>query len=88
VLDQPAARLHQPLLEAGQGPTRAVHVQHDPLRCIDSFRLANKFPVNAGQPGEILILGRQVLSKLGKMEIRASLSFPSVLTQLLRQPIT
>ena len=33
-----------------------VHVQHDPLRGIDSFRLADEFAVDAGQALEVLLL--------------------------------
>src|ERR1035441_3707509 len=37
-----------------------VHVQHDPLRGIHGFCLADEFPVNAGQPGEVLLLGQHL----------------------------
>jgi hypothetical protein len=46
------------LLLAVDRNLRAVRVQHDPLRGIDSFHLADEFPVNAGQPGEVLLLGK------------------------------
>jgi hypothetical protein len=34
----------------------AVHVQHDPLRGIDSFRLGDEFAVEAGQAAKQLVL--------------------------------
>jgi len=35
-----------------------VHVQHDPLRGIEGFRLGDKLSVDAGQAAEVLLLGQ------------------------------
>ena len=50
----------------------AVHVQHDPLRGIQSFSLTDKFAVDAGQACEILFLGQHLGLKALQREVSAA----------------
>ena len=57
----------------------AVHVQHDPPRGIDGFRLGDEFAVDAGQTAEVILLGQHLGVKGLQARGQCRATIPSLL---------
>jgi hypothetical protein len=56
-----------------------VHIQHDPLLCIDGLYLADEFAVDTGQATEVLPLGQHLRLKSLQAGSQRRATIPSFL---------